>query len=349
MSTSAADFLILDIGTAWTKAFLVSEGEKEIIKSTAKLPTSTEDLRFSTGVLIDKFKRVSKNPKLILTSTFNEASALSSAYKATFVSRDEASKQISEWFALQNFENPLIFDGGASNFLRSFRVADIGSFLSFRITETDLENFVGNKTYRLSTIPENKNDLEVEEAILRVALSGYQELHNPNKFNTLVVSGGLLSWAPKPTRVALLLLDLMAKGKAVQVWQDREAFLDSFGALISERKSFKQKGSNFLRNLGSLVSLGGGDKVTLDYSLSEVQEVSIQENEIALVPVAEEQKVELSLASAPKVKFRVLGGEWGIVVDGRIKPLPLEFGQERSRQSLASWQQALSKMELIEI
>ena len=349
MTTPAEDFLILDIGTSWTKAFLVSAGQESSVKTLLKLPTSTEDLSFSTNLLIGKMVSKSKTPKIILTSTYGEAAELTKIFKASYVDKETARSELFDWFSLQNFENPLILDGGASNYLRNFRVSDIGAYLSFPISETDLENIIGNKSLRLETIPEDRNQLEIEEAILRSSFNIIPELHNPAKFNTLIITGGILSWSTETTRSALLLLDLMAAGKVVQVYRDDAAFLSSYGALIAQKKNFKSQDLKTLKNMGCLVSLGGSGKVSLDYGLSEIQEVTISENEIALIPATSSQKVELSIQGSEKIKFRVSGGEWGIILDGRIKPLALEFGQEKSRQAVLSWQQALGKVQLLEI
>ena len=338
MITPLEDFLNLDIGTSWTKAFLVSAGQESSVKTTLKLPTSAEDLSFSTNLLIGKIVSKSKTPKIILTSTYNEAADLTKIFKASFVDKETVRNELFDWFSLQNFENPLILDGGASNYLRNFR-----------ISETDLENIIGNKSLRLETIPEDRNQLEIEEAILRSSFSIVHELHNPAKFNTLIITGGILSWSTETTRSALLLLDLMAAGKVVQVYRDDAAFLSSYGALIAQKKNFKSQDLKTLKNMGCLVSLGGSGKVSLDYGLSEIQEVTISENEIALIPATSSQKVELSIQGSEKIKFRVSGGEWGIILDGRIKPLALEFGQEKSRQAVLSWQQALGKVQLLEI
>ncbi|MEX0616916.1 MAG: hypothetical protein WD231_03860 [Candidatus Woykebacteria bacterium] len=347
--TSAEDYLILDIGTSWTKAFLVSGVPQGLIKEAIMLPTSQEDIRYSSGTLIKAISSKAKSPRILVTSTFNEAEALAKPLSATFVSKEIVSKELSDWFALQSLVNPTLLDGGASNYLRNFRVSDVGAFLSFRMSEIELENFIGNKALFSQSIPENKNYLEIDEALLRAAFSIYPDLHNPTKFNTVIVTGGLFSWEQKPTRVALLLLDLMAFGKVVQVLQDQRAFLNSYGALISQKKDFKGIDFSILKNLGVLVSLGGAGKVSLDYGLAQIQEVVITENEIALIPVEESQKVNLTIHYKQKVKFSVSGGKWGIILDGRRKPLNLEFGQERSRAQVSSWQQALDNVELFEI
>ena len=348
MATSDDSYLILDIGTAWTKAFLVGSADTLKVQQAAKLPTSVEDLRFSTNLLLKKLKPKTKNPKILITSTFNEASSLDKALDATFVTKEEVGKGLVEWFSLQSLENPIILDGGASNYLRSLRVSDIGAYLSFPIAEKDLENFIGNKTIRLATIPEDKKAFEIDESVLRSSFNLFPDFHNPNKFNTFIITGGILSWSPKSTRHALLLLDRMSAGKVAQIFQDPSAFLNSFGALINQKKSFKQK-NTILKNLGALVSLGGSGKVTLDYGLSDVQEITVVENEIALIPAAASQNVKLTLHSTPKRIFQVKGGEWGIILDGRLKPLPLHFGQAATRAAVTSWQKALERIEVIKI
>ena len=343
------EFLILDIGTAWTKAFLVGQDTKKPIKNSLKIPTTTEDLRFSTSILIEKIKPKTKNPKVIITSTFDEASKLTKDFNATFVSKEQVTKELNEWFVIKNFENPLLLDGGASNFLRNFKTADIGSYLSFSISETDLENFIGNKTLRLQSMPEDKNNLEIDESILRLSFGSNPDLHNPNKFNTIILTGGLFSWTPKSTRIALLLLDLMAAGKVAQIMQDDLGFLYAFGALINQKKSFKRADINFLKKSGSLVSLGRAGRVSLDYDISDVQEVTVSESEIALIPAAASQMIKLTIVEKVKREFRISGGDWGVILDGRIKPLRLQFGHQSSKEAVASWQHALDKVDLLKI
>lgn len=347
MNTSTDSFLILDIGTAWTKAFLVDSSSPEI-KASAKLPTAVEDIGFSAKLLIAKLKPKKKNPKILVTSTFNEANSLEKTLEAKFISNEDIHKGLLEWFSIQSLENPLILDGGASNYLKNFRIPDIGAYLSYVISEKDLENYIGNKTFRLASISEDKKHLEIDESVLRVSFNLFPDLHNPNKFNNLIVTGGILSWSPKPTRLALLLLDIMSAGKVVQVFQDPSGFLNSYGALINQKNTFEQS-NKILKNLGSIVSLGGAGKVTLDYGISDVQEVSVTENEIALIPADSTQEIKVTLHGEKKMVFQLYGGEWGLILDGRVKPLPLQFGQPATRSAITSWQRALEKVELIEI
>ena len=347
MTTTTDYFLILDIGTAWTKAFLVDSNSPEI-KAYAKLPTSVEDIEFSAKLLISKIKPKTKDPKILVTSTFNEENSLEKTLGAKFIPNENIHKGLTEWFSIQSLENPLVLDGGASNYLKNFRVPNIGAYLSYAISEKDLENYIGNKTFRLGSISEDKRHLEIDEAMLRLAFNLFPDLHNSNKFNSLIITGGILSWSPKPTRLALLLLDIMSTGKVVQVFQDPNGFLNSYGALINQKNTFKQN-NKMLKNLGSLVSLGGAGKVTLDYGIADVQEVSVTENEITLIPSDSDQEIKVTIHGEKKLVFKVYGGDWGLILDGRTKPLPLQFGQASTRIAITSWQRALEKVELIKI
>ena len=123
----------------------------------------------------------------------------------------------------------------------------------------------------------------------------------------------------------------------------------AFGALINQKKSFKRADINFLKKSGSLVSLGRAGRVTLDYDISDVQEVTVSESEIALIPAAASQLIKLTIVEKVKREFRISGGDWGVILDGRIKPLRLQFGQQSSREAVASWQHALDKVDLLKI
>ncbi len=347
--SASTEYIILDIGTSWTKAFYVSVAGGVTINQAVKSPTSNEDLRFSTSRLIQKLKPKSKETAFILTSSYNELNLLAKEYGAIFVNKETVFGQLQESLR-GSFENPVIFDGGASNFLKNFSVADVGAHLSFSIGELNLENLIGNRKSSLHHIPEDKNSLEVDEAILRASFSVMPELHNAAKFDSVVVTGGLFSWSRDPTRIALILLDLMAAGKVVQVWQDPEGFLGAAGALLNQKKLQAGGLTQVLKNLGALISLGGSGKVSLDWGLSEIQEISIADNEIALIPATVSQNLHIQIKEGEaKGKFKVSGGEWGIILDARPKPLNLEFGKDKSRAAVATWQQALERVSLIKI
>ena len=86
----------------------------------------------------------------------------------------------------------------------------------------------------------------------------------------------------------------------------------------------------------------------LDYGFTENQELEIIEDEIALVPAPSKQKIEVTFMDKEKRKVTLHGGAFGVLLDGRIKPLKIAFGRADSRAAMKRWQGAIEKVEMIE-
>ncbi|MFO7809805.1 MAG: glutamate mutase L [Candidatus Delongbacteria bacterium] len=124
-----------------------------------------------------------------------------------------------------------------SNVLLESGLDDIMRWVPFEVNEHDLRNRIGNKMIRPTTIPQSKEDLDIEQAIARealrlsfiqhrsfaVGLKGVQQekgiseafdvdksndsIVNMMKLNLLVGSGGVLSHAPLRSQSAHMLID----------------------------------------------------------------------------------------------------------------------------------------------
>ena len=57
-----------------------------------------------------------------------------------------------------------------------------------------------------------------------------------------------------------------------------------------------------MQDLGAFISFGGEGKVMLDYGFTENQEISIIEDEIALVPAPAKQKLEVTFLDSKEKK-----------------------------------------------
>lgn len=341
--------LVLDIGKSWTKAFVVdNDKNKLVIEKKASLPTSLGDPNFSTTKLISKLK-ISKETKILITGSLPEGKTVAANLAADYVSEEEALEVLGAYFAKSEFKNPVIFDAGSYAYSSSTKINQIGAFLTREINDVDIENYFGNKSLKPQAIPADLTELEIEEAFYRVAFSQDSNFIKSNgNIVNILVTGAFFSLAPAQAKLALIILDILAKGRAAQVKLDRGLFVQSFGALLKKYPQTNDFEIDFLLDLGAAVSLGGKGTVMLDYGFSEKQELSIVEDEIALIPSPQKQKIDVTIVeNKEKIKVKLSGGAFGVLIDGRVKPLKLAFGRAESRQANKRWQEAIEKVELI--
>lgn len=340
---------VLDVGKSWTKAFVVNVDKDQLqIEKNLSYPTSVGDLGLTVRKLADKLK-VDKETEIVVTGALPEAETLAKNISGSWISEQDGQKIFEKWLSKNGFKESVILDTGSFSYTATnLKVDQIGAFLTNEVNEIDIENYLGNRAIRAHGIPENQVSLEIEEAFFRYAFSRNQEfINSPTRVN-LIVSGAFFSLAPQQSRLALILLDVLPRGKMAQVKLDRIQFMNSYAALLSKNDKFGDLESDFLVDLGAFISLGGSGGVSLDYGFSETQELNVAEDEIALVPAKREQEVVLSyLNSKNKEEFKFTGGAFGILLDGRLKPLRLAFGRGDSRDNLKRWQGAIDKLEMI--
>jgi len=281
--------------------------------------------------------------------SLEEAEKVDKEAGGEFFEKKKAAETLKNFFKKRDFE-VIVLDGGTGGFENRIETGEIGKFLSFSINEISLENFLGNRLLRPHTIPKNIKELEIEEAVLRNILAkNLQEATNKKQF-TIVGTGGLISGTPSVSRLANLFLDILGVGDVAAILFDREFFLFSFGALLAKYKQLQiVKTGDWLDNLGAFFSLGSPSKVTLDWGYSQVQEVQLEKDEIALIPVPLQQKIGVGFSSNnEKRHVSVFGGSLGLVLDARAKPLQLTFGQHESRNKVAAWLKNLENTKMIE-
>ncbi len=349
MSQAFPKTFVLDIGKSWTKAFLVeNDKNKLIISKKASLPTSSGDISFAVNKLFAEMK-VTKDSAVIITGPIPEAEILAKNLEVVYISEEDSKAEVTKYLNKDGFKNPIILDTSDYSYTPNIKISQIGAFLTSELTEVDIENYFGNKSVRPHSIPDEASELEIEEAFYRIAFSRNSSLLAAQNVVNLVITGAFFSLAPKQSKLALVILDILSKGRVAQVKLDREIFLIGFGALLKKYPQIADWENSFLQDLGGFVSFGGQGKVMLDYGFTENQEIAIVEDEIALVPAPSKQKIEITfLDSKEKNKVTLNGGAFGVLLDGRTKPLKIAFGRSKSRADIKKWQGAIEKLEMIE-
>ncbi|HEY4695047.1 MAG TPA: hypothetical protein VIH52_03775 [Candidatus Nanoarchaeia archaeon] len=349
MSESFPKTLIVDIGRSWTKAFLVSVDKNNlIIEKRQSLPTSTGDTPLSYSELVKSLKAGSET-KVILTGSLAEAEDLAKSLSVVFVSEEAAKKALGSYLDNHGFKKPVVLDAGDYSYSANTKVGSLGAFLTTEVSEVDIENYFGNKSLHPRAVPISQAELEFEEAFLRLSFASNREFLNARGVVNTVITGSFISLAPNKAKLGLIIADILFAGRVAQVKVDTKLFAHSFGALVAHNPKFGDLETDFLQDLGAFISFGGKGRVMLDWGYTENQELSIVENEIALVPTSAHQEVKVTfLDSKNKEKITLSGGVFGIMLDGRLKPLRLAFGRAESREAVKGWATAIAKLGVIE-
>lgn len=311
------------------------------------MPTTIGDLSFSLDALLKELK-TSKQVPFVVTGALPEAEGLAKQLDGFYADAYNAEDSFTKWLSKSDFKSPVLLDTGEYSYAANLKINQIGAFLTSEANETDIENYFGNKSLKPQAIPVTESELEIEEAFYRVAFSQNRDFINAKNVVNILVTGAFFSLAPKKSKLALILLDVLSRGRVAQVKLDRYQFLHGFGALLKKHPEIADWETNFLQDLGAFISFGGKGRVMLDYGFTENQELEIVEDEIALVPAPSKQKVEVTFLDKEKRKYKLNGGSYGVLLDGRIKPLKLAFGRVESRASMKRWQGAIEKVEMIE-
>ncbi|HSX58491.1 MAG TPA: hypothetical protein VLE47_04455 [Candidatus Saccharimonadales bacterium] len=348
MSQAFPKSLVLDVGHSWTKAFLIqNDKNKLLLERYSSVPTTIGDLSIAANTLLKDLK-VAKGTNLIVTGALPETETLAKNLSATYTTQEEAESAFRKYLEKNGMKKSVILDTGEYSYANNLKISHIGAFLTFDASENDIENYFGNKSLKPESVPTSPQELEIEEAFYRVAFSQNREfIASPNVVN-VIITGALLPLLPKQAKIALIILDILAKGRIAQVKLDSHQFLHGFGALLKTYPEIGEWENDFWQPLGSFVSFGGKGRIMLDYGFTENQELNIVEDEIALIPAPKEQQVEITLLDLKdKPHFSVSGGAFGVLLDGRVKPLKLGFGRADSRDAMKRWLSAIDKVEVI--
>ncbi len=340
--------IIIDVGKSWTKAFRVSNDKnKLVIEKKVSLPTTVGDISFSADLLLKDLKATKQIP-IVVTGSLPEAENLAKDLDGLYVDAYNAEDSFSKWLSKNDFKSPVFLSTGEYSYAANLKINQIGAFITAEVNETDIENYFGNKSLKPQAIPTTPVDLEIEEAFYRVAFAHNKNFQNAKNVINIVVTGAFFSLDPQKSKLALIILDILSKGRVAQVKLDRYQFFHGFGALLKKHPEIADWETNFMQDLGAFISFGGRGRVMLDYGFTENQELEITEDEIALVPAPSKQKIEITFMEKEKKRVTLHGGSFGVLLDGRTKPLKIAFGRADSRAAMKRWQAAIEKVEMIE-
>jgi uncharacterized protein (TIGR01319 family) len=244
-------------------------------------------------------------------------------------------------------------------------------WLPFEMKVEDVHNRVLNKALRPMTVPETREDLLLEHAVAREAISLTLQRANRGwldrasspypgllpQVDLIVGRGGVLSEAPQHPQAALILLDALQPIGVCTLALDKASLLPQLGALAAVQPiaAAQVVARDGFVNLGTAISLVGTGregalalKVKMKYEDGQSIEVEVPYGALEVIPLPLEKKATVELRPSPRFDVglgkrgkgattEVEGGSVGLIVDARGRPLSLPENEKRRREKIQEW------------
>ncbi|MEW6716888.1 MAG: glutamate mutase L [Chloroflexota bacterium] len=254
-------------------------------------------------------------------------------------------------------------------FLSNTSLENIYRWLLFPVPKESLKDYIYNKSLYPSSVPVTREDLAIEQALVREELrlaTNALLLRLPGTivhstdglmpwFEPIIVRGAPFSQAPTYGQAMLMLLDGLQPTGVTTFVLDQNDLSPVLGAAaeVSSVLSIQVLESNAFLNLGTVISpvfkAREGVPVLglrlVDEETGRTSSVEIEAGELKAIPIPSGQVVRVELRPlhsanlgfgkpASGGELRVIGGLLGLVIDARGRPLELESDPQQCRDMM---------------
>lgn len=272
-----------------------------------------------------------------------------------------------------------------ANVMGEAGVANVMRWLPWPPDERAVRNWNFNKMVRPTTLPQTLAELIAEQAVAREALRlsldhhkslirglmGVQQkreiadifnqkgtgetLVDLMKAGLIVGSGGVLSYAPRRSQAAMMMLDALQPLGITDLVVDSQFLLPHVGALLGR----EDEAAGAILEHEAMVMLGTsvcpvGSATEAGAVIARVEtgagSYDVVSGEITVVPlsgvhegtVIPRRDFDVGNGRGSPVKTLIRGGAVGLILDGRGRPLTLPQGEAERIAALRRWHKAMS-------
>jgi len=345
--------LSIDFGGAVAKVLIVQDDKFDVVE----VP-----LGFRTRPRLT----ISEALRYIIKTAVGEAAAESA--KAIYVSGEIASMELKEIVTaaaldpvevLKKLELPLVVVGAGITYFGgqahrgenlALKAEEIARFLPFKLPLSEVQNFFANKEIYPQIVPTTERAHKLEQAAARIRIqSAVGRLGGWAVSDYIIASGGVLSKAPHPSEVVLMLLDSLQPRGLLRIYLDTKQLLPALGtlAIYQEEKAQKILDQKPVDFLGTAFSVAEDVSLWLDLGLSEPQELEVDAGELVTFPLDEGQTAKVKFETqSQKGEFEAQGGPCGLVIDARGRPLELPPTEGERIKCLRKWEEDICRYPL---
>jgi len=284
----------------------------------------------------------------------------------------------------------VLAEAGMDNVLR---------WVPIEIDRAELNNRIGNKMIRPTTVPQSLQELVIEQAIARealrlsfiqhkefaVALKGVQTertisdafdqsesgatLVNMMELDLLVGSGGVLSHAPRREQAARMLVDAFMPTGITQLAVDSIFMMPQLGVLANiDKKDLAENArkaavevfkKDCLIRLGTCIAPVGKSKpgktiMTIELTLPDGNAIKheLKTGELIKIDAPYEpmkaiitpsRNMDVGAGKGEVINTKIYGGQVGILLDGRGRPLELPETDNERIAKLQEWSKVVNE------
>jgi len=244
-------------------------------------------------------------------------------------------------------------------------VEDILRWLPFDVEADRARNIILGKEQQLMTAHQAHVKLLLNQAVAREALRlslARARIHWPDThplvaFKTILASGGVLSHAPHPSQVALILLDALQPVGVSTLLFDTHQLLAPLGALatIHPLAAAQVLDSGGLTTLGTVIvpvgkaqkdqtvlkvkiKLESGEEWETEAAYGSLQVLPIPSGEMATLRLKPTRGFDAGWGRGKKSPpIEVSGGTIGLIIDARGRPLVLPETKDERQARIQQW------------
>lgn len=249
------------------------------------------------------------------------------------------------------------------NVLRKYiPTSQVKSWMSYDISEEEIENYAANKSIYPHAIPATPMEMAIEQTVAKLIMKKIsQELPFPwEDIQQVVLSGSVLTQPSIAAQSVMTMLDGLQPLHSVQVLADTSATVYACGGVFdfwsaNDYRVARSVLHQTLQPLGTIISFAGQGrkqklaKIRLDTGLSTEQVLEVSDGEIVTIPMADQDIGQVAIKSSSRAAAKsnvpnelpVAGGEIGLIIDGRSRPLELPKQDRERRQILKNWERQL--------
>jgi len=272
-----------------------------------------------------------------------------------------------------------------ANVMGEAGVANVMRWLPWPPDERAVRNWNFNKMVRPTTLPQTLSELIAEQAVAREALRlsldhhkslirgliGVQQkreiadifnqkgtgetLVDLMKAGLMVGSGGVLSYAPRRSQAAMMMLDALQPLGVTDLVVDSQFLLPHVGALLGR----EDEAARAILEHEAMVMLGTsvcpvGPATEAGAVIARVETAAgsydVVSGELTVIPlsgthegtVIPRRDFDAGNGRGAPVKTLIRGGAVGLILDGRGRPLTLPQGEAERIAALRTWHKSMS-------
>jgi hypothetical protein len=251
--------------------------------------------------------------------------------------------------------------------LHHTKIETITRWLTAKVTENDVRDYIYNKAAYPASIPVTTEDLAIEQAIARQAIrtaliklsrsfsSGSQAGLLPG-FEPILATGSALTAAPKLSQSLLMLLDSIQPTGITTVLLDKNSLIAALGAAaeVNPILAIQVLSSNTIMNLGTIISPIGiarsgvpilrakltqedGTESKAEVKNGTIEVVPLAVGATATLRLQPLHRFDIGMGPGRSGRVQVVGGALGVVIDARGRPLTPHADVERRSELYKKW------------